>query len=232
MHAWQQGQRVLVDYEVECELGTREGAMGEVKRVGGMGQVYLVHSRSTKIPFAAKRVITPDVTMRRFVLAELRTWIDLPRHPHVAAFKFFRTVDDEVVIFSEYVKGGSLGQWLRKGQLYEGGTEKAGARILDIAIQFAWGLQALHVNGVVHLDVKPDNVLITSDGIAQVSDFGLARAFASGDDGNPAGLIEPTGGMTRSYASPEQLSGRPLSAASDVWSYGVSVLEMYTGGLR
>lgn len=98
--------------------------------------------------------------------------------------------------------------------------------VLDIAIQFAWGLHAAHVCGLVHQDVKPANVLLTSDGIAKVSDFGLSRVTSI--SGSDAPLVASTG-MTLAYASPEQANGARLSRHTDIWSWGVSLLEMLVG---
>ena len=77
-------------------------------------------------------------------------------------------------------KGGSLSDWIKDGRLYEGAPEAALARILDIAIQFAWGLDYSHEQGLIHQDVKPANVMMTKDGLAKVTDFGLARGPAHG----------------------------------------------------
>ena len=67
-------------------------------------------------------------------------------------------------VFAEYVDGGSLHDWIRKGTLYRGGSREALKRILDIAVQFAWGLDFSHEQGLIHQDVKPANVMLTADG--------------------------------------------------------------------
>jgi hypothetical protein len=69
-----------------------------------------------------KRAFLRNEDSRRNFLAELRTWIDLPEHPHLVACRFFRTVGDEVVIFAEYVEGGSLADWIRERRLKRGGA--------------------------------------------------------------------------------------------------------------
>ena len=97
----------------------------------------------------------------------------MPEHPLLVACRFFRTVGDEVVLFAEFVEGGSLADWIRDRRLT--GLEQ----ILDAAIPFAWGLHAAHELGLVHQDVKPGNALITGDGQVKVADFGLARARAT-----------------------------------------------------
>jgi serine/threonine protein kinase len=139
-----------------------------------MGKVSLVRSVTTHERFAMKRTTFRDWPHQRNFLLELRTWCDVsePRHPHIAEFRFFRTIPNqqtggsEIAIFAEYVNGGSLADWIKDRKLYEGGLAKALERILDIAIQFAWGLHAAHELGVVHRDVKPSNLLLTQDGLA------------------------------------------------------------------
>lgn len=215
---WTKGQVLLDDFVVERLLGR-----------GGMGVVYLVHSRASSQKFAVKSIrkkLLGDEGHQRNFLAELQTWIDLPAHPHLTACRFFRTVGQEVALFAEFVDGGSLADWIADRRLVR--VEQ----ILDIAIQFAWGLHAAHEWGLIHQDVKPGNVLVTQDGVLKVTDFGLARARAvAGTDTRIRGqsILVSSGLMTEAYCSPEQRNGRPLSRKTDIWSWGVSVLEMFTG---
>src|SRR5262249_17857278 len=156
---------------------------------------------------------------------ELQTWIDLPGHPHLTMCCFFRTVENELVIFSEFVDGGSLATWIRDRKL------TVLPQILDVAIQTAWALQAAHDAGVIHLDVKPANVLLTQDRVAKITDFGLARtrSITSTVATGPGNTILVSGrGMTPAYCSPEQAEAKPLGRPSDIWSWAVLVLEMFT----
>lgn len=219
--AWESGRLLLGDFEVQRVLGQ-----------GGMGKVYLVRSRTTGMEFAVKRALIRDDTNRQNFLSELQTWIDLPAHPNIAACRFFRTIGDEIAIFSEYVGGGTLTDWIRGRRL------TTLEQIIDVAIQFAWGLQALHEHGLIHQDVKPGNVLMTPEGIAKVTDFGLARARSRGNDEefhspHPAldgqSVLVSFGGLTQAYCSPEQAAKQPLSRKTDIWSWGVSVLDMFYG---
>jgi tetratricopeptide (TPR) repeat protein len=212
---WQDGETVLEDFVVERRLGH-----------GGMGAVYLVRSNSTGRRFAVKRALYSRDEDRRNFLAELQTWIGLPEHPHLVACRFFRTIGDEIAIFADLVDGGSLAEWIRRRKL------PRLDQVLDVAIQFAWGLDAAHEAGLIHQDVKPGNVLMTADGSARVGDFGLARARArGGEHAGSAGdsILVSAGGMTLAYCSPEQHRGAPLSRRTDVFSFGVSVLEMFNG---
>ena len=223
MVEWQTEQVIAGEYAIEKELGR-----------GGMGRVWLVKSRSTGRLFAVKQALIRDDKHRKAFLSELQTWIDLPEHPNIVPCRFFRTVGDEIVIFADYIDGGSLAEWITKGKL------NTLEQILDVAIQFAWGLHAIHERGLIHQDVKPGNVLMTSEGVPMVADFGLARARLREDDGSfvspslPPGeesALVSVGGMTPAYASPEQCAGRPLSRKTDVWSWGVSLLDMFMGGV-
>lgn len=227
---WHRGQTLLVDFKVERELGE-----------GGMGKVYLVTSQTTNMRFAVKRAKGLSEGARRKFLTELQTWIDLPEHVNLVPCRFFRTVGEEVLIFAEYVEGGSLKDWIESRKLYEGGAEKTLERILETAIQFAWGLHCLHEVGLVHQDVKPANVMmdiVDAQGAvrglrARITDYGLAGARAAGEtrDAQQVGrsVLVSSGGNTPAYCSPEQADGRKVDRRTDVWSWGVSVLEMFQG---
>lgn len=218
---WQIGQVILNEYMIERELGR-----------GGMGRVWLVKSNSTGRCFAVKQTLLKDEKHRKAFLGELQTWIDLPEHPNIVPCRFFRTVGDEIVIFADYIEGGSLADWITKGKL------TSLEQILDVAIQFAWGLHSIHDCGLVHQDIKPGNVLMTVDGVPMVTDFGLARA-RSAEAGDqevvPSEALESQGfavsykGMTLAYVSPEQYTHSALTRKTDVWSLGVSILEMFIG---
>src|SRR5207248_5828966 len=119
-------------------------------------------------------------------------------------------------LFMDLVEGGSLQDWIDSGKLYEGGAEAALERILDVAIQFAWGLHHAHEQGLIHQDVKPANVLMTADGIAKVTDFGLAKARALAGEARGVArrghsILVSSGLMTPAYCSPEQADHQPLS---------------------
>jgi WD40 repeat protein/serine/threonine protein kinase len=231
--AWQPGDVILDLYEILA-----------VHKSGGMGLVYRARHRRWNIDLALKSP-RPDLFQNERDKAlferEAETWVRLGLHPHVVACHYVRPIDGIPRIFAEYVTGGSLEDWIRSGRLYAGTPEQALARILDIAIQIAWGLQHAHEEGLVHQDVKPANVLLmlrpTGAPTAKVTDFGLARAREVSGEAPPTGsavrqrrsLLVSTGGMTPGYCSPEQSQRRPLSRQTDVWSWGVSLLEMFHG---
>ena len=209
MARWERGQEPVKGFEVDDdELGR-----------GGMGRVLLVRRVSSGQLYAVK-LAHPHSQRRAEFLAELWTWIDLPKHPHIVACHFFRTIEEDVAIFGEYVAGASLLKRIRDGALDDVAVR------LDIAIQSAWALEALHALGLVHQDVKPANLLVRDDGEVKLADFGLTAARSRLTEAG-GGLTANTG--TLAYRSPEQAAGVKVTHSSDVWSFGVSVLEMFTG---
>lgn len=225
---WVPGDVVLGLYEVL-----------DVVHSGGMGVVHRVRHRGWQVDMAVK---TPrpeyvqDPEDRRRFEAEAETWVGLGLHPHTVGCAYVRTIDGLPRVFAEWVDGGSLAQAVDGGELYAGGPEAALARVLDIAVQTAWGLAHAHEAGLVHQDVKPANVMLEPDGTAKVTDFGLAKARAeTGGTATDLPASVSFGGMTPAYCSPEQAAaaagagGVRLTAATDVWSWAVSVLEMFAG---
>jgi WD40 repeat protein/serine/threonine protein kinase len=222
---WQPGDVICDLYEVR-----------EVFTSGGMGLVYRVRHRAWNVDLAVKcprpEYFRNDQDKENFK-REAETWVKLGLHPHTVNCYYVRQMGAIPRVFAEFVAGGSLAEWVRSRKLYRGGPALALERILDVAIQFAWGLQNAHEQGLVHRDVKPGNVLMTAGGIAKVTDFGMARA--RGRTAEPAwgqgqrSVLVSAGGMTPAYSSPEQVLGQPLSRTTDIWSWGVSVLEMFKG---
>jgi WD40 repeat protein len=221
---WHVGDRILGLYEV-IQLFE-----------GGMGKVYHVYHHGWNADLAVKSpkretFIRPDG--RENFVREAETWINLGLHPHIVSCYYVRTLGGIPRIFAEYVAGGSLADWVRERRLYAGGHRQALEHILDVAIQFAWGLDYAHQQGLVHQDVKPANVLLVPDGTAKVTDFGLAkaRALAGEEEGAGAGksILVSYGGMTPAYCSPEQAARQPLSRKTDIWSWAVSILELFEG---
>ncbi|GHA05815.1 hypothetical protein GCM10010329_30400 [Streptomyces spiroverticillatus] len=193
---------------------------------GGMGLVYRVRHRDWDTDLAVKcprpeLFRTPE--QQRAFVREAETWVSLGLHPHVCGCHYVRVLGGVPRVFAEYVPGGSLRDRIHDRSLYEGPPHEVLARVLDLAVQTAWGLQHAHERGLVHQDVKPANVLLDTDGTAKVTDFGIASARAAG-----SGEAAPVG-MTMAYASPEQARHRPLSVRTDVYSFAVSLLELFSG---
>ncbi|WP_396446937.1 protein kinase [Actinomadura sp.] len=228
---WRRGDVVLDLYEVRDVVAT-----------GGMGLVYRVRHRGWDTELAVKvprpELVKSEQALRSFE-AEAETWVGLGLHPHIVNCAYVRRVGPLPGVFAEWVAGGSLADAIRDGRLRDPDPRRTTGRIIDVAIQFAWGLDHAHRSGLVHQDVKPANVMLTSDGTVKVTDFGLAKArIRAGEDGVPRPDADPAvslAGLTPAYCSPEQAQaaadGRtPLTRATDVWSWALSVLSMFTGG--
>lgn len=245
---WNAGDVILGLYEV---LPVDDA--GKAYHAGGFGKVYRVRHKTWKADLAVKAPQAhafADEAQKENFIRECRAWIELGTHPNIATCYYVRELGGVPRIFAEYVAGGSLKNWIRGGRLYEGGGEESLRRILDISIQFARGLGYAHEQGMTHRDVKPQNVMMTPGGEAKVVDFGLARETKAKKPASPfidppmlnrghaktapgarkaGGQDKEPGGYTPAYCSPEQAEGRPLSQGTDIWSFGVSVLEMFTG---
>ena len=228
---WRTGEVIDGRYRVLGELGR-----------GGMGVVHRVRHLGWGIDLAVKSPLpelVPSAEERQQFVAEAEAWASLGLHPHVCGCLYVRTLDGMPRAFAEYVAGGSLAGWIARRRLYAGRRAVVRARLVDLAIQIAWGLEHAHSRGLVHQDVKPANVLLaeSADGAltAKVTDFGMARARSLPAAGvarpGPAGASVPVSvaGMTMAYASPEQMRGDRLGRRTDVYSYGVLLLEMFTG---
>ena len=149
--------------------------------LGGMGRVWRVRHKSWGIDLAMKRPqpkFFAEASKRRkeeFV-SECENWIDLGLHANIVSCYYVREIGGVPSIFSEWMNGGSLRDRIRDGSLYEGMTDLVQGRILDLAIQAARGLCYSHEKGLIHQDMKPGNLLLSSGWDAKVADFGLAKA--------------------------------------------------------
>jgi serine/threonine protein kinase/TolB-like protein len=200
---------------------------------GGMGEVYVAEDTRLRRRVAIK-LLVPELTrdernLRRFE-QEARAASAL-NHPNILTIYEFGQFDGLCFIASELIEGSTLRQRMAKGRLELHVT-------IDIAIQIASALSAAHACGIVHRDIKPDNVIVRTDGIVKVLDFGIAklsesrvgetirhRAFALSSSTSEPGMIRGT----VKYMSPEQARGISVDARSDIFSLGSVIYEMVTG---
>ena len=199
---------------------------------GGMGQVYQATDTKLKRQVALK--ILPEAfasdpdRLARFqreaqVLASLN-------HPNIAAIYGIEEAEGTRALVLELVEGPTLADRIARGPI---SVDEA----VPIAKQIAEALEAAHEAGVIHRDLKPANIKVRDDGTVKVLDFGLAKALDTTPDGDPSQSPTLTAAATQmglimgtaAYMSPKQASGEPTDRRSDIWSFGVVVLEMLTG---
>ncbi len=145
-------------------------------------------------------------------------------HPNIVGLHAIGCIADTHFLEMEYVPGISLQQLINN----EGPLPTV--RALRLATMVADGLAAAHRAGIIHRDVKPDNVIVTPEGIAKVGDFGLAKKLVSDDDDEDEGFGKVLCG-TPNYMAPELLQGGEASPASDVYALGLCLFQMLIGKL-
>ncbi len=188
---------------------------------GGMGEVYLAHDgvldRDVALKVLRSHYAADEEFAERF-RREARSAASLSHPNIVQVYDRGETDDGTSYIAMEYVPGGTLKERIERLGPF-GDREAAG-----VAFQIAEALEAAHERGVIHRDIKPQNVLMTSSGDLKVTDFGIARA-ASAVTSSASSAIFGTAG----YISPEQAMGEPVGPTSDLYSLGVVLYEMLTG---
>ncbi len=213
--------------------------LGPLIGEGAMGKVFRAHDPDLGRDVALKALepVEGGDAAIEALLGEARTLARL-NHPNVVTVHECGVDHGRVYIAMEYVERGTLGDWLRRNPP---GTPGRFERALDLAAQAAAGIEAAHAVGLVHRDLKPNNMLVDDAERLRVADFGLARSLShvsvevtsssegSGDDGEHrtlAAWTRPAG--TPGYVAPEQLGGNP-SDASDQFSLCATLYEVFAG---
>lgn len=202
--------------------------------VGGMAVVYLATDLklNRKVALKLQRTSTQASSVRR--LAEEAKAMARLSHPNVVSVFELELIDQEILFIAmEYVEGQTLRAWL-------GQSPRSVKEILDVFIQAGQGLAAAHAAGLVHLDFKPENVLVSTSGRVQVADFGLSRMVEAApvptQDGPKADTEDPDGASTEgqgqgyllgtpAYMAPEQLRGVDVDARTDQYSFCIALYE-------
>jgi serine/threonine protein kinase/tetratricopeptide (TPR) repeat protein len=188
---------------------------------GGMGEVYLAEDRKLNrrvaLKFLPARLSSQEELKERFK-REARAAAAL-NHPNIITIHEVSEYEGQPFIAMEYVEGESLKDLIA-------GKELSTSEVLDIALQVSEGLAVAHGAGIVHRDIKPQNILLGKDGRVKICDFGLAKLktdITLTQAGSTLGTV--------AYMSPEQAQGKEVDDRSDIFSLGVVLYEMTAGRL-
>ena len=196
---------------------------------GGMGDVYRALDTKLNRPVAIKFLSEDlaDRTARRRFHREAQLASSL-NHPHILTVHDAGEFEGRQYLVTEFVDGGTLKEWVIE-------DTRSWRQVVELLVGVADGLAAAHAAGILHRDVKPENILVASSGYAKLSDFGLARtetptaaevtAGVATESRTRAGVVVGT----PAYMSPEQASGKSIDARSDIFSFGAVLYELLAG---
>ena len=219
-------QRDALAVAVGTTIGTYrlEATLGH----GGMGVVFRALDIKLNRPVSVKFLsdTLADAAGRRRFQREAQMASSL-NHPHILTVYDAGEVAGRQYLVTEYIDGGTLEGWI-------GRERRSWRKVVELLAGVADGLAVAHAAGILHRDIKPANILVTQSGYAKLADFGLAK-LAEEQDVNLSRAV--TGSHTHPgivvgtipYMSPEQASGEPIDARSDVFSFGVVLYEMLAG---
>jgi serine/threonine protein kinase/formylglycine-generating enzyme required for sulfatase activity/predicted esterase len=206
-----------LNYKIQSKLGQ-----------GGGGVVYLAEDtrlkRTVVLKFLSEELTSNEVGLKRFLReARLASSLD---HPNICTIYEVNQVDGLDFIVMQYAEGKTLKQLISGKPLRIDST-------ISIAIQIANALAAAHDQAIIHRDVKPGNIIVTSKGQVKILDFGLAKSLAYAErtgDGDESELTRHGAQLgTPAYMSPEQARGEEADHRSDIFSFGIVLFEMATG---
>lgn len=202
-------------------LGNRYEIIEEIGN-GGMAQVYKARcrllNRFVAIKILRTEFVKDDEFLSRFN-TEAQAAAALSHQNIVSIYDVGREEDIEYIVM-EYVEGSTLKDYIKENKLL------SWQQAIEFTIQICRALNCAHKNGIVHRDIKPQNIILTSEGVLKVTDFGIARAATASSvtiTGNTMGSVH--------YLSPEQAKGGYTDAKSDIYSLGIVMYEMVTGRL-
>ena len=228
--AWQAASKLLPEaLSARLKPGTMVGSyrIENFLGAGGMGEVYRATDTKLNRPVAIKFLSTAiaDGRARRRFQQEAMTASSL-NHPHILTVFEAGESDERQYVVLEFADAGTLRNWVHS-------KKPSWRQAIGLLTGVADGLACAHAAGILHRDIKPDNILVLSNGYAKLADFGLAKLLAPaeisrGDDlptATTPGLIVGT----IAYMSPEQASGKQVDARGDVFSFGIVLFEALVG---
>lgn len=206
---------VLGQFRIDAVLGA--GSFGSVFRAND-----LLLQRTVALKVLRSNAQLPSIAL----LNEARAAAAL-NHPNVCTIFAVEADDGVPMIVMEYIEGQPLNKMLDSGPLPP-------PRVADIARQVAQGMAAAHDQGIIHGDLKPGNILVSTTGLAKIMDFGLARQLPRASRSNETVVWQPaadTGGLsgTPRYMAPEHARNQPVTAASDIFAFGLVLYELLVG---
>lgn len=188
---------------------------------GGMGRVYLAHhpglNKMVAIKVLKRDLVTHSEAVERF-MREAQSAARLEQPNVVQILHAGREGADNFIVM-QHVEGESLAAMLERDRPLEPDT------VLRIAVQVARALTAAHALGIIHRDIKPDNIMLTESGAVKVADFGLARDLSAPSELTVSGAAYGT----PPYMAPEQIAGRTVDERSDLYALGVVLYECLCG---
>lgn len=225
-----EAEAIVADDDSPTLIGKTVGSYQVLSQLGrgGMGEVYLAFDKELKRNVALK-CLKADLTgdrrrLRRFQ-QEARAASAL-NHPNILTVFEIREIEGRQFIATEFVEGQTLREVMNLARMNL-------RQVFDIAIQIASALGVAHRAGIIHRDVKPENLMLRPDGYVKIVDFGLAKLTEeqSGDECEPTLIKTETGAAvgTVTYMSPEQIRALDVDARTDIWSFGVLLYEMIAG---
>ena len=209
------------------DVGLRIGPYRVIRRLGagGMGTVYLAareddFRKRVALKRIKRRVLSEEVRFRfeneRQILADLE-------HPNIARILDAGKTEDQLPYFAmEYVEGRPIDRYCDRRQLNV-------RQRIELVLEVCSALHLAHQNLVVHRDLKPGNILVNSQGVPKLIDFGIAKHLEPSSVPHDVATRLGTQPMTLKYASPEQLWGLSITTAADIYSLGVLIYQLLTG---
>ena len=204
----------------ESSPGDRVGnyRIDELLAHGGMGDVFLASRADGEFDkTVAVKIVRRRLNAGEFVRhfrTERQVLANLSHRCIPALIDAGQTEDGRPYFVCEYIDGTPIDVYCQE-------SSATTARRIELLVEIGEALQHAHNNLVLHLDIKPDNILVDRSGTPRLLDFGVARLMSESDKGHQA--------FTPEYASPEQIEGRPLSVASDVYSLGLLLYRLLAG---
>jgi serine/threonine protein kinase/Tol biopolymer transport system component len=208
----------LGQYTIEAAIGA-----------GGMGVVFRAHDTKLHRPVAIKFLsadLADEASRRRFQReAQMASSLN---HPHILTVYDVGEFEGRQYLVTEFVDGGTLKSWAQR-------QARSWEDVAELLTGVADGLATAHDAGILHRDIKPDNILVTTSGYAKLADFGLAKlegALPSVFATRTIDVEQTRAGVvvgTLAYMSPEQVSGQTLDKRSDIFSFGVVLYETLSG---